>query len=400
MLSGTNGHAERKRSTTPQGENQRYAWKQQSYVVPEPTKKGFQWKASALRGLQRFTKVEVKGPVTVVVPALYNVMPAEAVALGWLNEIDALGAIRHRIADVTKLTGWDVFTFHTRHNLDPFFASTIAAVRNTWLHEGGLKLSSISETVRRYGAPYQYNCIPARLVENLVFQSCLMGWLSSRAGDVPFRYHVLGTGLMSALVWSGALSFESAVNTAVRVGTRWDASIKSLATEELRKNGKETTEDNLGWLCFHRVREILEGKSVLSLAAISSDVPLVEAPSRPFWFSVTAHDEPVLLETVRDVQLALESMNIASWAPRVPRPLPAATADVKGWLISAQHPMASACRWSVYNYLLATPNSALLFLDHIAAMGRRPALSPESKGPESKEFQQERLLSRIKVTGP
>jgi hypothetical protein len=400
MNQGTNGHAERKRSTTPQGENQRYAWKKQSYVIPEPTKKGFQWKASALRGLQRFSKVEVKGPVTVVVPALYNFMPAEAVALGWLNEIDALGAIRHRIADVTKLTGWDVFTFHTRHNLDPFFASTIAAVRDTWLHEGGLKLSAISETVRRYGAPYQYNCIPARLVENLVFQSCLMGWLSSRAGDVPFRYHVLGTGLMSALVWSGSLSFESAVNTAVRVGTRWDASIKSLATEELRKNGKETTEDNLGWLCFHRVREILEGRSVLSLAATKSDVPLVEAPSRPFWFSVTAHDEPVLLETVRDVQWALESMNIASWAPRVPRPLPTATADVKGWLVSSQHPMASASRWSVYNYLLATPNSALLFLDHIAAMGRRPALAPEAKSKEGKELQPERLLSRIKVTGP
>ena len=129
-------------------------------------------------------------------------MPAEAVALGWLNEIDALGAIRHRIADATKLTGWDVFTFHTRHNLDPFYASTIAAVRETWLHEGGLKRSSIAETVKRYGAAYQYNCIPARLVENLVFQSSLMGWLSTRAGDIPFRYHVLGTGLLSALVWS------------------------------------------------------------------------------------------------------------------------------------------------------------------------------------------------------
>ena len=400
MLTGTNGHAEGKRSNTPHGDNQRYAWKARTYVVPAPSRKGIQWKASALRGLQRFNKVEVKGPVTVVVPALYNFMPAEAVALGWLNEIDALGVIRHRIADVTKLTGWDVFTFHTRHNLDPYYASTIAAVRNTWLHEGGLKQSSINETVRRYGAAYQYNCVPARMVENLVFQSSLMSWLSSRAGQVPFRYHVVGTGLISALVWSGSLSFDSAINTAVRVGSRWHGSIESLATEELRQSGKECTPENLGWLYFHRVREILEGRSVLSLAASRSDVPLVEAPTRPFWFSVTAHDEPVLLETVRDVQWALESMNLASWAPRTPRPLPSTSADIKGWLISPQHPMASACRWSVYNYLLATPNSALLFLDHIATMGRRPAFSPEAKAPEGKEFQQERLLSRIKVTGP
>jgi hypothetical protein len=400
MLSGTN--AEHRRSKAPHGDNQRYAWKQQTYVVPDPSRKGFQWKASALRGLQRFNKVEVKGPVTVVVPALYNFMPAEAVALGWLNEIDALGSIRHRIADVAKLTGWDVFTFHTRHNLDPYYASTIAAVRQTWLHEGTLNEGYIRETIRRFGAAYRYNCVPARLVENLVFQSSLMGWMSSRAGQVPFRYHVLGTGLLSALVWSGAMTFESAVNTAVRVGSRWDASIMSMASEELRQRSKEVTEENIGWLYFHHVREILEGKAVVSLSATRSDIPLVEAPSRPFWFSVTANDEPVLLETTRDVQWALESMNLASWAPRIPRVLPATAADVKGWLISAQHPMAAACRWSVYNYLLATPNSALLFLDYIATMGRRAAFAPDStsSAAEGKEFQQERLLSRIKVTGP
>ena len=67
-------------------------------------------------------------------------------------------------------------------------------------------------------------------------------------------------------------------------------------------------------------------------------------------------------------------------APRTSRPLTdATTADVKGWLVSPQHPMASTCRWSVYNYLLATPDSTLLFLDHIAAMGRRPMLAPQSK---------------------
>ena len=128
----------------------------------------------------------------------------------------------------------------------------------------------------------------------------------------------------------------------------------------------------------------------------------MEAPSRPFWFSPMASDEPVLLETVRDVQWALESMNLGSWSPSLPRPLPMITADVKGWLVSPQHPMASTCRWSVYNYLLATPDSTQLFLDHIAAMGRRPMLVPQPTGvPQTKEVQEERLrLSRIKVTGP
>ena len=328
-------------------------------------------------------------------------MPAEAIALGWLNEIDALGTIRHRIADATKLTGWDVFTFHTRHNLDPFYASTISAVRETWLHEGGLKQSCIAETVKRYGAAYQYNCIPARLVENLVFQSVLLGWVSSRAGDVPLRYHVLGTGLLSALVWSGSLSFENAVNTALKVGSRWDASMTNLVSEELEKDGRKRSDENLGWLHFHRVRQIIEGRSVISMGATAKDVPPVEAPSRPFWFSVTASDEPVLLETVRDVQWALESMNLASWSPRLPRPLPMTTADVKGWLVSPQHPIAAACNWSVYNYLLATPNSTLLFLDYIAAMGRRTMLIPEAPVTPAKDVQEERLrLSRIKVTGP
>ncbi len=402
MFTGTNGHSEGKTSTAKLGNNQRYAWKERSYVVPSPSRKGFQWKASALRSLHRLNKKEIKGPVTIVIPALYNFMPAEAVALGWLNEIDALGAIRHRIADATKLTGWDVFTFHTRHNLDPFYASTISAVRETWLHEGGLKQSSIAETVKRYGAKYHYNCIPARLVENLVFQSSLMGWLSTRAGDIPLRYHVLGTGLLSALVSCGSLSFEGAVRTAEKMGSRWDDAVASLAAEELEKSGRQRTDENLGWLHFHRVREIIEGRSVVSMAASSKDVPSVEAPSRPFWFSPIASDEPVLLETVRDVQWALESMNLGSWSPSLPRPLPLATADVKGWLVSPQHPMASTCRWSVYNYLLATPDSTQLFLDHIAAMGRRPMLAPQPIGaPQTKEVQEERLrLSRIKVTGP
>lgn len=363
-------------------ENKRYAWKERAYVVPKPSRQGFLWKASALRSLQRINKAEVTGhPVTIVVPAFYNFMPAEAVALGWLNEIDALHAIRSRILDAAKWTGWDVFTFHTRHNLDPFYATTISAVRETWLHEGSLKRCTVTETIKRFGAPYQYACIPARLVENLVLQSSLMGWLRARAEDAPLRFHVIGTGLLSALVWSGSLSFENAVKTALKLGTRWDAGITCLAAEELDRKGKERSEENLGWLRFHRVRQILEGRTVVSLTACAEDVPPVDAPSRPFWFSVTAGDEPVLLETVRDVQMALESMNTASWSPRSPRPLPGESQHrVRGWLASPHHPIASACRWSVYNYLLATPQSTLLFLDHIAALGCRPLVAQRVSG--------------------
>ena len=101
---------------------------------------------------------------------------------------------------------------------------------------------------------------------------------------------------------------------------------------------------------------------------------------------------------VRDVQAALESMNLSSWSPRLPRPLPTITADVKGWLVSPQHPMASACHWSVYNYLLATPDSSLMFLDHIAALGCRPLLGSSPEGVPD-EFKERLRLSRIKVTG-
>jgi hypothetical protein len=322
-------------------------------------------------------------------------MPAEAVALGWLNEIDALGTIRHRILDATKLTGWDVFTFHTRHNLDPFYASTIAAVRETWLREGTLKSSSIAETVKRYGAAYQYNRIVPRLIENLVFQSSLMEWLSARADGAPFRFHVVGTGLIAALVWTGAMTFDSAVTMASKIGTSWDASLTAIAEEELERTGVERSEENLGWLRFDRVRQTLEGKSSLSLGVSGSDLPVVDAPLRPFWFSATAKEDPILIKTVRDVLLAMESMDLASWSPNLPKHLPADCADrVRGWLVSPEHPMASACRWSVYNYLLATPKSAVLFLDHIAALGRRPQSAPRPP-----EIQDRMRLSRMKVIG-
>jgi hypothetical protein len=395
MLVGTEKQSDTKRSVTSPRENPRYAWKERTYVVPSSSRKGFQWKASALRSIQRLSKTTVTGnPVAVVVPALYSFMPAEAVALGWLNEIDALGTIRHRIIDSTKLTGWDVFTFHTRHNLDPFYASTIAAVRETWLREGTLKASSIAETVKRFGPSYQYNRIPARLVENLVFQSSLMQWLSGRADGAPFRFHLVGTALISGLVWSGALTFDDAVRTALKVGERWDASLTSLAEEELKRTGVTPTEENVGWLRFDRVRQILEGQSVLSLGTSPSDLPEVGAPLRPFWFSPTAQDQPVLIETARDVRCAMESMDLASWSPRLPKRLPADCSDrVRGWLVSPSHPMASASRWSVYNYLLATPDAGSLFLNHIAALGR-----PTIMAPRPEEFQERLRLQRIKAS--
>jgi hypothetical protein len=394
MLIGDYKQAVTKRSQTLR-ENPRYAWKERTYVVPSPSRKGFQWKASALRNIQRLSKPAVTGhPVTVVVPAVYNFMPAEAVASGWLNEIDALGTIRHRILDSAKLTGWDVFTFHTRHNLDPFYASTIGAVRETWLHEGSLKPSSIAETVKHFGKAYQYNRIAPRLVENLVFQSSLMEWLSARADGAPFRFHVVGTALMSALVWAGAISFEDAVRTGLKVGARWDASLTSLAEEELERTGLVRDAENIGWMRFGRVRQILEGRLSITLGISESDLPSVGAPLRPFWFSATAKAEPVLIETACDVRSALKSMDLGSWSPDLPKRLPADYADrVRGWLVSPMHPMASACHWSVYNYLLATPKSVLLFLDHIAALGRRPLASPRP------EFQANLRLSRMKVIG-
>ena len=121
-----------------------------------------------------------------------------------------------------------------------------------------------------------------------------------------------------ALVWSGALSFENAVKVALDAGAQWDASILRTAAAELDRKGRAKSEVNLGWLCFDRVRQVLEGRSVLALGATLSSPPAVEAPSRPFWYPVTAADDPVRLETLRDVQWSLESLNFASWSPRFP----------------------------------------------------------------------------------
>ena len=379
------------------GENRRYAWKERTYVVPKTSRANYQWKVSALRGLQRFHKGGAGSqPATVVVPALYNFMPAEGFALGWLNEIDALRAIRNRIIAAGKITGWDVFTFHTRHNLDRYYASMISAVRDTWIGEGSLDRGCVAETEKRFGRPYHYNCIQARLVENLVFQSCLVDWLTTRAESTPLRFQVIGTALISMLVSTRSLSFDSAVRTASRIGVQWDDTIRSIAEDELKRSGVARSDENIGWLRFDRVRQIMEGRVVLALGIAGGDLPPADAPCRPFWYSATSESEPVLIQTAVDVRTALESLSVASWTPSLPRPIPSESRDlIRGWLVSPLHPMASSCRWSVYNYLLASPGTVLLFLNHIATLGRLAQVFVEPP------VSQKRLpLSRTNVTGP
>src|SRR6266568_5755787 len=176
-------------------------WRTRTYPVPAPSRQGFRWKATALRRLHRFSNgIGSTRPATIMVPALFNFMPAESLAMGWLNEIDALVTIRQRMMCAAKITGWDVFTFHTLHNADHYFDTTIAAVRDTWVKEGNLSVAAVDETRRQFGKPYDYHRVGPRLVENLVFQSSLMDWLARR--DVELRFHVLGTALLSALVSS------------------------------------------------------------------------------------------------------------------------------------------------------------------------------------------------------
>jgi hypothetical protein len=252
------------------------------------------------------------------------------------------------------------------------------------------------ETVRRYGRAYDYNRIEPRLIENLVFQSSMMDWMSNRT-KAPLRFHVVGTALLSALVWSGATTFNQAVRAAMKIGSAWDEAMGRRAEEELKQNATDRTDDNLGWQRFHRVQQILEGHSVVNLGLHLTDIADVDAPVKTFWFSATANDEPVLIQTSREVRTALESMDLASWTPASPKGIDGEStgAGIRGWLISASHPLSAACHWSVYNCLLATPTAASLFLDHIAALGRAPAAA------EQDESVQNRLrLSRMKVTGP
>ena len=370
------------------GYKQDQGWKTTTYPVPVPSKSGFRWKASALRGLNRWnSRTKHSNPVTIMVPALYNFMPAENVALGWLNEIDSLVTIRQRMICAAKITGWDVFTFHTLHNADHYFDTTIGAVRDTWMKEGNLSTVAHRETKRQFGKPYDYHRIHARLIENLVFQSSLLDWVGHRGSRVPLRFHVIGTALLSALVSSGAISFADAVNSALKFGARWDETLRSL--------GSARTEDEIGWSRFQQVRSLMEGRSSLSLAVAREDLPVADAPSRPFWYSLSAKEAPVLISTAADAAAALETLNLSSWA-YTSKPARTENERVCGWLISPLHPMASLSKWSVSNYLLATPSSVMLFLDHIATIGQPPVLRLSAELAIQNRFR----LSRIKVTGP
>ena len=364
------------------------AWKAQNYPVPAPTRRGLRFKASALRRLHRWHGTSVSGhPATVMVPALYNMMPAENVALGWLNEVDSLVPIRQHMASASKITGWDVFTFHTMHNADHYFDTAIVAMRDTWVKEGTLSPKSILEAKRRFGKAYSYHNIQARLVENLVFQSSLMDWIGHHASDVPLRFHVIGTALLPALVSARSITFEAAVQSAMKFGTRWNETVrKSCAGRgeaQARQRAASSTDDEIGWNAFHQVRRLVEGRGLLSMGVSRGDLPTTDAPARPFWYSPTASDEPTLITTAQEATTALQTLNLSSWFNAPGKTSPNADEPIRGWLVSPLHPMARLCRWSVSNYLLATPDSVNLFLDNIAPLGRQPMVAPSSR-PTSK----------------
>jgi hypothetical protein len=366
--------------------NPRQAWKRQSYSAPMLFARAFRLKASALRQMQSYTNRRApSGPVRVMVPALYSLLPGETFAMGWLNEIDALAAVRHRTAAAAKITGWDAFTFHTQHNLDAFFDSSIAAVHDIWVKEGTLTMSAVRETKRQFRKPYDYHRIQPRLIENLVFQSSFIDWIRHHANDVPLQFHVTGTALLAALVSYGALSFESAVSTALKIGASWDNTLNGAAADQ--------SEDEIGWSRFEQVRKLIEGRSALAVGVSEEDIPAVDAPSNPFLYSRTAKDEGFQISTANDAAAALETMSIASWSSAVPN------TDREGicaWLVSCRHPIARVSHWSVSNYLLATPAGASLFLDHIAPLGRQTLVPPS----DTENFQNRLRLSRMKVTGP
>jgi hypothetical protein len=377
-------------SSLANAEKRQRAWKTRTYPVPTASRRGFRWKASALRRLQPWISGDSVKPVTVVVPALYSVLPAETVAMGWFNEIDALNAIHHRMSSSARITGWDVFTFHTLHNQDAFFNSTIAAVHDTWVKEGTLSRQAVLETKRQFSKPYDYHRITPRLVENLVFQSSLLDWMKRHATDVPLRVHVIGTALLSALVSSNSITFESGVTSALKFGKRWDDTVSGSAKGE--------TTDERGWARFQHIRRLMEGRTSVSLGVAADDMPAPNAPATPFWYSPTPKDAPVLISTAHDAKTALQTMNLSSWSCSVPID---DEKNVRGWLASPLHPVAKTCRWSVSNYLLATPDCATLFLDHIATLGRTPVIVRTPENVRSPETVQNRFrLSRIKVTGP
>jgi hypothetical protein len=326
-------------------------------------------------------------PATIMVPALYSFMPAECVALGWLNEIDTLVSIRQRIAAAAKVTGWDVFTFHTLHNVDRFYDTTISAVRETWVKEGSLSNAVVQKTKRQFGNVYDYHRIPARLVENLVFQSSLLDWVGRQSAEMTLQLQVTGTALLSALVSTNSISFKAAVESAMKFGNRWD--------ETLRGQANAKTDEEIGWFEFRQVRRLLEGRASMSMGVSREDLPVPDAPARPFWYTPTLNGDPMLITTAQEAANALETMNLASWSNVPAKAVPNADQTVKAWLVSPLHPMARVSRRSLSNYLLATPAGVTMFLDNIATICREPLVESSAD-----QLQNRLRLSRIKVTGP
>ena len=354
------------------------AWKKQSYPVPTPGHRAFRWKASALRTVQHWSAgPRRRQPALIVVPALFNLLPAETFAMGWLNEIDALRSIRQRLMSAARKTGWDVYTFHTQHNLDSFYDTNIGAVRDTLSHEGSLSKSVVAETKRRFGSMFAYHRIEPRLIENLVFQSSLMECVATRAEETPIQFHAIGTAIFSALIRARAVTFDAAVDSLLRVGSRWDEAVAAMSGDDRER--------------FEIVQRVLDGREAISLTVTGADLPKVEAPSQPFWFSAAVDEEPVLVETAREAALALESLNLAS---RSMRGAVLPDHPVRGFLNSPLHPFARNCRWSVSNYLLSTPSGVAMFMHHIARIPRAPHTGTDS------EAQKRLRLSRMKVTGP
>jgi hypothetical protein len=367
---------------------QNQAWKPCAYPVPTASRRGYRWKASMLKNLRGWNGTAVTShPATIMVPALYSFMPAECVALGWLNEIDTLVSIRQRIAAAAKVTGWDVFTFHTLHNVDRFYDTTISAVRETWVKEGSLSNAVVQKTKRQFGNVYDYHRIPARLVENLVFQSSLLDWVGRQSAEMTLQLQVTGTALLSALVSTNSISFKAAVESAMKFGNRWD--------ETLRGQANAKTDEEIGWFEFRQVRRLLEGRASMSMGVSREDLPVPDAPARPFWYTPTLNGEPMLITTAQEAANALETMNLASWSNVPAKAIPNADQTVKAWLVSPLHPMARVSRRSLSNYLLATPAGVTMFLDNIATICREPLVESSAD-----QLQNRLRLSRIKVTGP
>src|SRR5438128_10313210 len=95
--------------------------------------------------------------------------------------------------------------------------------------ESKLLPAAVRESKNQFSKPYDYFRIPARLVENLVFQSALLEWVGHRAADVPLRFHIIGTALLSALVSSGSIPFSAAVTSALEFWSRWDQTLSGIA---------------------------------------------------------------------------------------------------------------------------------------------------------------------------